>query len=46
VTGAEKVQMLRRLLDCDAGIPAGRVGSEKSLVLADAAAMGRSERGA
>ena len=38
VTGAEKVQMLRRLLHGDAGIPAGRVGGEKSLVLADAAA--------
>jgi hypothetical protein len=30
--------MLRRLLHGDAGIPAGRVGGEKSLVLADAAA--------
>jgi 6-phosphogluconolactonase len=39
VTGAEKVQMLRRLLHCDADIPASRVGREKSLVLADAAAV-------
>jgi 6-phosphogluconolactonase len=41
VTGAEKVPMLRRLLACDTGIPAGRVGYEKSLVLADAAAAER-----
>jgi 6-phosphogluconolactonase len=44
VTGAEKAQMLRRLLDCDAGIPGGRVDSGKSLVLADAAAIGRGDR--
>jgi 6-phosphogluconolactonase len=41
VTGAEKVQMLRRLLHGDTDIPAGRVGREESLVLADAAAAGR-----
>ena len=40
VTGAEKVQMLHRLLHGDTDIPAGRVGREKSLVLADAAARG------
>jgi 6-phosphogluconolactonase len=40
VTGAEKVQMLHRLLHCDADIPAGRVRCEKALVLADAAAAG------
>ncbi len=40
VTGAEKVQMLHRLLHCDADIPAGRVRCEKSLVLADAEAAG------
>jgi 6-phosphogluconolactonase len=45
VTGAEKVQMLDRLLHSDAEIPAGRVRSEKSLVLADAAAAGRSREG-
>jgi 6-phosphogluconolactonase len=44
VTGAEKVQMLHRLLECDEGIPAGRIGWEKSLVLADSAAAGRNER--
>lgn len=38
VTGAEKVQMLHRLLHCDAEIPAGRVSCEKALVLADVAA--------
>jgi 6-phosphogluconolactonase len=41
VTGAEKVQMLDRLLHGDAGIPAGRVGRENSLVLADVAALAR-----
>jgi 6-phosphogluconolactonase len=46
VTGAEKVQMLQRLLHCDADIPAGRVERERSLVLADAAAVGGHERGA
>jgi 6-phosphogluconolactonase len=46
VTGAEKMQMLHRLLYCDSDIPAGRVGWEKSLVLADAAAVGRNGRGA
>jgi 6-phosphogluconolactonase len=40
VTGAEKVQMLHRLLHCDEDIPAGRVRCEKALVLADAAAAG------
>jgi 6-phosphogluconolactonase len=44
VTGAEKAQMLDRLLHADAGIPAGRVDCDKSLVLADAAAAGGSER--
>jgi 6-phosphogluconolactonase len=46
VTGAEKVQMLQRLLHGDADIPAGRVSREKALVLADGAAVGRSEGGA
>jgi 6-phosphogluconolactonase len=46
VTGAEKVQMLHRLLHCDADIPAGRVRCEKSLVVADAAAAGGSKEGA
>jgi len=46
VTGAEKVQMLHRLLHCDRDIPAGRVDCEKSLVLADVAAVGGSEKGA
>ena len=45
VTGAEKVQMLHRLLHGDAGIPAGRVGCERSLVLADVAATTGSEKG-
>jgi 6-phosphogluconolactonase len=46
VTGAEKVQMLDRLVHGDAGIPAGRVSREKALVLADTAAVGRSNGGA
>jgi 6-phosphogluconolactonase len=46
VTGAEKVQMLQRLLHGDADIPAGRVSREKALVLADAAAAGQSKGGA
>jgi 6-phosphogluconolactonase len=41
VTGAEKVQMLQRLLHGDADIPAGRVNREKALVLADVPAVGR-----
>jgi 6-phosphogluconolactonase len=41
VTGGEKVEMLRRLLDGDESIPAGRVSSEQALVLADRAAAGR-----
>jgi 6-phosphogluconolactonase len=40
VTGAEKVQMLHRLLHRDADIPAGRVGRENAVVIADAAARG------
>jgi 6-phosphogluconolactonase len=45
VTGAEKAQMLHRLLHGNADIPAGRVGRERSLVLADLAAAGGSEKG-
>ncbi len=40
VTGASKVEMLQRLRDGDASIPAGRVGSERALVLADREASG------
>jgi 6-phosphogluconolactonase len=40
VTGAEKMQPLRRLLHGDTDIPAGRVSREHSFVLADAAAGG------
>jgi 6-phosphogluconolactonase len=42
VTGAKKAQMLDRLLHGDADIPAGRVDCDKSLVLADVAAVGGS----
>ena len=41
VTGSEKVQMLQRLLDGDVSIPAGRVRSEKALLLADRAAAAK-----
>ena len=42
VTGSEKVQMLNRLLAGDESIPAGRISQGQALVLADAAAAGRS----
>ncbi len=42
VTGSEKVEMLRRLRDGDASIPAGRVHREQALLLADRAAAGQS----
>lgn len=45
VTGAEKAGMLRRLLDGDPSIPAGRVRQDRALVLADNAAAGPSQRG-
>jgi 6-phosphogluconolactonase len=38
VTGAEKAEMLVRLMDGDASIPAGRICRERALVLADRAA--------
>ena len=40
VTGADKVEMLRRLKAGDRTIPAGRVRSERAVLLADAAAAG------
>jgi 6-phosphogluconolactonase len=40
VTGAEKVEMLARLRNADASIPAGRVSSKDAMVLADSAAAG------
>jgi len=39
VTGAEKAVMLARLRDGDTSIPAGRIGCDHALVLADRAAM-------
>jgi 6-phosphogluconolactonase len=42
VTGADKVDALRRLRDGDPTIPAGRVETEHALVLADAVAAGES----
>jgi 6-phosphogluconolactonase len=40
VTGAEKAEPLRRLLDGDRSIPAGRVAAQHQRVLADRAAAG------
>jgi 6-phosphogluconolactonase len=40
VTGAEKVPMLKRLLQGDASIPAGRIRRHSALILADRAAAG------
>jgi 6-phosphogluconolactonase len=40
VAGAEKAAMLRRLLDGDRTIPAGRVRQDRALILADRAAAG------
>jgi 6-phosphogluconolactonase len=40
VTGTEKVEMLTRLGNADASIPAGRVCSQDAMVLADSAAAG------
>jgi 6-phosphogluconolactonase len=40
VTGAEKAPVLERLCRGDRGIPAGRVRSDRAVVLADAAAAG------
>ena len=41
VTGSEKMEMLRRLREGDASIPAGRVRHDRALVLADRAAAGQ-----
>jgi 6-phosphogluconolactonase len=41
VTGAEKVEMLVRLRNADASIPAGRIRQDQALVLADRAAAGK-----
>ena len=41
VTGGEKAGMVLRLRDGDVTIPAGRVGQEHAVVLADRAASGR-----
>jgi len=40
VAGAEKASMLARLRGGDRSIPAGRVGRDRALVLADRAAAG------
>jgi 6-phosphogluconolactonase len=42
LTGAEKVEMLKRLSEADPSIPAGRVNQERALVFADRAATGGS----
>src|SRR5215831_4933149 len=43
VTGAEKVDMILRLLDGDSSIPAGRIHSDNAVVLADRAAARKLE---
>ena len=40
ITGAEKAPMLKRLLDADTSIPAGRIHQEKAFILADQDAAG------
>lgn len=40
ITGSEKVQMLHRLIDGDASIPAGRVCRKQTRIVADRAAAG------
>jgi 6-phosphogluconolactonase len=40
VTGSEKADALRRLREHDASIPAGRVATERALILADKPAAG------
>jgi 6-phosphogluconolactonase len=40
VTGRDKTEMLRRLIDGDRSIPAGRVERERAMVVADREAMG------
>jgi 6-phosphogluconolactonase len=41
VTGSEKSEALRHLLDGDVSIPAGRISRESALVLADRASAGQ-----
>jgi 6-phosphogluconolactonase len=43
VTGGEKVEMLERLRNADATIPAGRISAQNALLLADGAAIGPSD---
>jgi 6-phosphogluconolactonase len=43
VTGNDKVGMLTRLRDGDQSIPAGRIGQDNALVIADRAAAGQQE---
>jgi len=43
VTGADKAEMLARLLNGDTSIPAGRVRPDEALVLADRAAAGKTQ---
>jgi 6-phosphogluconolactonase len=42
VTGAEKAEMLSRLLAGDRSIPAGRIDQHQAVVLADRQAVGQS----
>jgi 6-phosphogluconolactonase len=40
VTGSEKTDALRRLREHDVSVPAGRVATDRALILADAPAAG------
>lgn len=40
ITGSEKTEALRRLREHDTSVPAGRVGAERALILADKPAAG------
>lgn len=40
VTGQEKAEMLKRLLNQDQGIPAGRIKAENAIIIADRSAAG------
>ncbi len=42
ITGSEKKEMLQRLIERDASIPAGRISIEESVILADEDAAGQS----
>jgi 6-phosphogluconolactonase len=44
ITGSSKAEMLRRLVDADPSIPAGRIRQDRAIVLADSAATAKLSR--